>query len=70
MNWITSHISIRGNEWADSLAKSATNFENHDIHQIPYTDFFETFRNEAIANTEQKTIEKDYSVGKKYFQLY
>ena len=37
--WIPSHVNLRGNECADTLAKNATNSEETHEIRVPHTDF-------------------------------
>ena len=45
----TSHRGIEGNEWADQVAKDATD-NNSENHPIPWTDSKGTFSNFELWN--------------------
>ncbi|KAL4154598.1 hypothetical protein QTP88_000455 [Uroleucon formosanum] len=37
--WVPSHVGFRGNEYANSLAKSSSNFISPSLSPIPWSDF-------------------------------
>lgn len=49
--YIPAHIGIEGNEEVDRLAKAATNSNVCEISELPFTDFTQYFKENALART-------------------
>ena len=63
--WIPSHIGVRGNERADSAAKSALDL-NPKVISIPYTDLKPIISNSLHKKWQQRW---DMNIYNKLFQI-
>lgn len=68
--WLPSHRGVEGNEYADNLAKKATNKNFANYVTIPFTDYYEHVNKIANLSTIHKIKEQGLLKGKKYFELY
>ena len=65
MCWIPSHIGVRGNERADSVAKAALDLRPDNIH-IPYTDLKSKINKLFFAKWQQRW---NNNISNKLFQI-
>ena len=65
MCWIPSHIRVRGNERADSAAKSALDL-SPEVISIPYTDLKPTISKFLHTKWQQQW---DNNIHNKLFQI-
>ena len=70
LHWIPSHQGIQGNDEADLFAKSAANSELTDIPKIPFTDFYENFKNRAKKHTTEIIQSQSAKTGKNFFKQF
>ena len=68
--WVPSHTSVAGNEAADFVAKTHTNNSPSTYNILPYTDYFQNFKETSIFETNKYCIEQGNHKGKKYFQNF
>jgi len=67
--WIPSHISIIGNEKADSLARQAASNGRKPKFKIPYTDFYSD-STRLMKTKFQASLTTDFLVKGKHYYSY
>ena len=68
--WLPAHIGISGIEEADRLAKAATNSNECEISRLPFTDFNQFFKKDALDRTKNDVKEQGRTKGKIYFEYF
>lgn len=63
-------MGIHGNEKVDSLTKNVTLLEPNSNMYLPFTDFSEQYKRNAISNTNKTNEEQGLEKGRDYFLLY
>ena len=68
--WIPAHADIKGNELADTLAKTATDKNADNNILTSFTDFTNIFKMECNVSTRRVIEEEGKKKGRIYFDSY
>ena len=68
--WVPSHIGIKGNELADSLAKEAASEEEDKNLYVPIRDLRRVFKSETWKYIQDTIRKEALYKGKFYFDNY